>query len=60
MNKHPNESLQTSGVSEVQTLWQSLYAKGAVNTPELPESQDMPWYIALMQAGAAWIAAWFL
>ncbi|MEJ6522470.1 DUF4401 domain-containing protein [Shewanella bicestrii] len=60
MNKPSNESLQISEISAPQSLWESLYAKGAVNTPELPESQDMPWYIALMQAGAAWIAAWFL
>lgn len=60
MSKLNHEFSPASGVSAAQTLWDSLYAQGAVNSAELPESQDMPWYIALMQAGAAWIAAWFL
>lgn len=46
--------------SPLATLWQALYAEGNVGSPQMPESHDVPWYIAAMQAFAAWIAAWFL
>ncbi|MGL4712852.1 MAG: DUF4401 domain-containing protein [Shewanella sp.] len=53
-------SIDASGESSLITLWQSLYGAGKVNTPQMPEDQDIPWYIAAMQAFAAWIAALFL
>lgn len=40
--------------------WQTWYAEGKVSTAQMPEQHDMPWYIASMQAFAAWIAALFL
>lgn len=40
--------------------WQTWYAEGKVSTAQMPEQHDMPWYIATMQAFAAWIAALFL
>ena len=52
--------IDASGESSLITLWQSLYAEGKVSTPQMPENQDIPWYIAAMQAFAAWIAALFL
>lgn len=42
MSKLNHEFSPASGVSAAQTLWDSLYAQGAVNSAELPESQDMP------------------
>lgn len=53
----PNDS---SSEPELAALWQTLYAQGKVNSPQLPDTQDMPWYVAVMQAFAAWIAALFL
>lgn len=41
-------------------LWQTLYAENKVSSPQAPESYHIPWYIAGMQAVAAWIAALFL
>lgn len=40
--------------------WQALYAEGNVSAAQMPEDHDIPWYIATMQAFAAWIAALFL
>ncbi|MCU8070410.1 DUF4401 domain-containing protein [Shewanella sp. SM32] len=40
--------------------WQALYAEGNVSAAQMPEDHDTPWYIATMQAFAAWIAALFL
>lgn len=40
--------------------WQTWYTEGKVSTAQMPEQHDMPWYIASMQAFAAWIAALFL
>ncbi|MCT8870526.1 DUF4401 domain-containing protein [Shewanella xiamenensis] len=60
MNNPLTDSTQDPSASAAQTLWNSLYAKGVVNAPELPQSHETPRYIALMQAFAAWIAAWFL
>ncbi|MCU8010599.1 DUF4401 domain-containing protein [Shewanella sp. SM74] len=40
--------------------WQALYAEGNVSAAQMPEDHDIPWYIAIMQAFAAWIAALFL
>lgn len=62
---HMQSAALASGESRLisqtsQQLWQSLYSEGLVSSPILPESHDMPWYIGLMQAFAAWIAAWFL
>ena len=53
----PNDS---SSEPELAVLWQTLYAQGKVKLPHAPETQDTPWYIAVMQAFAAWIAALFL
>ncbi|SUI65665.1 DUF4401 domain-containing protein [Shewanella morhuae] len=53
----PNDS---SSEPELAALWQTLYAQGKVKSPHAPETQDTPWYIAVMQAFAAWIAALFL
>ncbi|PTA50041.1 DUF4401 domain-containing protein [Shewanella morhuae] len=53
----PNDS---SSEPELAALWQILYAQGKVKSPHAPETQDTPWYIAVMQAFAAWIAALFL
>lgn len=68
MNTLPHTSTQDNGASHIkplstssaQTLWEMLYAQGKVNSAEPPESNELPWYLALMQAFAAWIAAWFL
>lgn len=59
-SKENAASIDASGESSLITLWQSLYAEGKVSTPQMPENQDIPWYIAAMQAFAAWIAALFL
>lgn len=70
MNSHPpkndmQSTASTSGEASLRCqtspqLWQSLYSEGLVSSPMMPQSHDMPWYIGLMQAFAAWIAAWFL
>lgn len=53
----PNDS---SSEPELAVLLQTLYAQGKVKLPHAPATQDTPWYIAVMQAFAAWIAALFL
>ncbi|MCL1090490.1 DUF4401 domain-containing protein [Shewanella profunda] len=53
-------TIESVAESSSAKLWQALYVEGKVSSPQMPESHDMPWYVAAMQAFAAWIAAWFL
>lgn len=57
------KSMTSSGISNesrLAALWQSLYTENKVSSAQMPESYHIPWYIALMQASAAWVAALFL
>jgi len=42
------------------SLWSRLHQAGVVAEPEPPPTQDMPWYIQLLLAACAWLAAGFL
>lgn len=53
-------SINASSELSLIKLWQALYAEGNVSAAQMPEDNDIPWYIATMQAFAAWIAALFL
>lgn len=53
-------STATSADLSLIKQWQIWYAEGKVSTDKMPEHHDIPWYIATMQAFAAWIAALFL